>query len=70
MAKLGRSWTASTVPMPLCPKISLAAGSIRWPPSLLVDGYVSRITANVLTRFLAGLIIGGKADYGMSVVPG
>lgn len=30
------------------------AGSITWPASLLVDGYVSRITANVLTRFLQG----------------
>lgn len=31
-----------------------AASSITWPASLLVDTHVSRITANVLTRFLAG----------------
>lgn len=30
-----------------------AAGSIAWPSSLLVDDSVSRITANVLNRFLA-----------------
>jgi hypothetical protein len=31
-----------------------AAGSIAWPSSILVDSAVSRITANVLRRFLAG----------------
>ncbi len=30
-----------------------AAGSIAWPSSILVDASVSRITANVLNRFLA-----------------
>jgi hypothetical protein len=30
-----------------------AAGSIAWPSSILVDGCVSRITANVLVRFLS-----------------
>jgi hypothetical protein len=29
-----------------------AASSITWPASLLVDRHVSRITANVLSRFL------------------
>jgi N,N-dimethylformamidase beta subunit-like, C-terminal len=31
-----------------------AAGSITWPSSILVDPAVSRITANVLRRYLAG----------------
>jgi hypothetical protein len=31
-----------------------SAGSISWPSSLLVDGNVSRITANVVRRFQAG----------------
>jgi hypothetical protein len=31
-----------------------AAGSIAWPSAILVDECVSRITANVLERFLAG----------------
>ena len=30
-----------------------SVGSITWPASILVDDAVSRITANVLTRFLA-----------------
>jgi hypothetical protein len=30
-----------------------SAGSITWPSSILVDGCVSRITANVLKRFLS-----------------
>ena len=30
-----------------------AAGSITYPASLLVDDAISRITANVLSRFLA-----------------
>jgi hypothetical protein len=30
-----------------------AAGSIAWPSSILIDGCVSRITANVLRRFLS-----------------
>jgi hypothetical protein len=29
-----------------------AAGSITWPASILVDDAVSRITANVLMRFV------------------
>jgi len=32
-----------------------AAGSIAWPSAILVDECVSRITANVIERFLAGL---------------
>ena len=31
---------------------TFAAGSINWPASLLVDRHVSRITRNVLERFL------------------
>jgi hypothetical protein len=31
---------------------TFAAGSISWPASLLVDRHVSRITSNVLERFL------------------
>jgi hypothetical protein len=30
-----------------------SAGSIAWPSSILIDGCVSRITANVLKRFLS-----------------
>src|SRR5262249_52438314 len=30
-----------------------SAGSIAWPSSILIDGCVSRITANVLERFLS-----------------
>jgi hypothetical protein len=33
---------------------AFAAGSIAWPSSILVDGCVSRITANVLRRHLEG----------------
>jgi hypothetical protein len=32
---------------------AFAAGSINWPSSLLVDRHVSRITRNVLARYLA-----------------
>src|SRR5262249_20848052 len=32
---------------------AFATGSIAWPSSILVDGCVSRITANVLERFLS-----------------
>ena len=31
---------------------TFAVGSITWPASILVDKAVSRITANVITRFL------------------
>jgi N,N-dimethylformamidase len=32
----------------------LSAGSIAWPSAILIDDCVSRITANVLRRFLIG----------------